>query len=703
MKHVQVATWLIFFAVSGCHCNPNASSLPCASDSHCPTPLVCRDRVCSTRETPTSVACASDPFLPGCPCSASGETRTCFPFEQGTAGVGDCLPGNQVCRGGLWGSCEGGVGAALEGCDGRDNDCDGALDEGVVNQCGNCSLTCEAARIGPADLDPGAEGAVGVEKITDGSLTLSTTTISAPYLWAANDGEQTVSKVDVMTGREVARFVSAPPQGSSNRPSRTAVDLLGDAYVVNRAHSVQGSITKFAASRDRCTDRNHNGRIETSTDANNDGWIGAGEIMPWGADECMSWNVTLGAYGALPRSIAVGPGNETSPEGVVWVGTFFNRADTGDGSVYALKPRDGSPAGPPIGLPFDIHSYGAAIDCRGLLWIQNALTGDLVAVDTAHHRIVTGAGAPDGHIRRPQGPNGCSAGYGITVDGKGHVWVAGYSCQDVWRYRPGREDPTAGAWDRVDLAGYERTIGVAADLEGRVWVSHLRTAAQGGGMLSVVDSNATPPRLERTVRLADPAGTVADSPMGVGIDPFGRVWAITRGNSCRSPAGDVVGCAVRYDPATRAIDMHPVGDAPYTYSDFLGFVARNFSARQGFYRQTISTCDGPVERWGELSLDAEIAPGGEISVRARNAPTQAALSSAVFSGWIRWSGDPISLHTLLSALGDASGRFLEVEMRLALSNDTPPTPGSTSLCPAAAAPPHLRGLEVFADCELTID
>jgi hypothetical protein len=62
-------------------------------------------------------------------CSAcqDGETRACG------SDTGECSFGLQTCSGTSWGECEGGVGATREICDdGKDNNCDGSVDEGCV-------------------------------------------------------------------------------------------------------------------------------------------------------------------------------------------------------------------------------------------------------------------------------------------------------------------------------------------------------------------------------------------------------------------------------------------------------------------------------------------------------------------------------------------------------------------------------------------
>ncbi|PKN31469.1 MAG: hypothetical protein CVU63_23770, partial [Deltaproteobacteria bacterium HGW-Deltaproteobacteria-20] len=94
---------------------------------------------------------------------------------------GQCTPGQTLCSGGRE-QCQNQVGPVVEICDGLDNDCDGASDEGFnlqidVNHCGVCNYSCAAnapanmrstgcasgtcsyvCRTGFYDLDPGAPG-----------------------------------------------------------------------------------------------------------------------------------------------------------------------------------------------------------------------------------------------------------------------------------------------------------------------------------------------------------------------------------------------------------------------------------------------------------------------------------------------------------------------------------------------------------------
>jgi len=76
----------------------------------------------------------------GCECTP-GDWRACWPGAETQRHVGACSDGMQHCtHEGRWSACEGATlpAAAETTCDGRDEDCDGEVDEELRNACGGC-------------------------------------------------------------------------------------------------------------------------------------------------------------------------------------------------------------------------------------------------------------------------------------------------------------------------------------------------------------------------------------------------------------------------------------------------------------------------------------------------------------------------------------------------------------------------------------
>lgn len=71
-------------------------------------------------------------------CQCMGDqTRECYTGPGGTQGVGICVAGRQQCVGGRWSACQGIVTMRVEACNGDDDDCDGRVDNlvGVGTRC----------------------------------------------------------------------------------------------------------------------------------------------------------------------------------------------------------------------------------------------------------------------------------------------------------------------------------------------------------------------------------------------------------------------------------------------------------------------------------------------------------------------------------------------------------------------------------------
>ncbi len=341
------------------------------------------------------------------------------------------------------------------------------------------------------------------------------------YVWIANSGENTVSKLDTRLMTEVGRYYTRPDKQGS--PSRTSVSIDGKAMVVaNR----QGGLTKIWARPEYCTDKNGNGKIDTSTGKNN--------VLPFEEDECIAWYTAFpGATTQRPVAWTSGVYNVDNCEyedQQIWTAASYgadpNNACSGAKgiTVYRVNGDTGmiddtiDLPNLPCGL---LGAYGAAVDNDNNAWFFVFGGGIIFRVD---HDTLAVEVVNKGF-------------YGITVDSKSRVWLDDGSRYDpmtkTWANQIGNLPPNGGS-------------GVAVDLKGRVW-----HATDGG--LGWLDSDTM--IVGGKVNIPNNGFS-----RGIGVDVDGYIWSV--------PLGGTV--AHRIDPDTFEIATYTGLNQPYTYSDMAG-------------------------------------------------------------------------------------------------------------------------------------
>ncbi len=469
--------------------------------------------------------------------------------------------------------------------------------------------------------------------------TLSTT---LPFIWVPNSNQGTVSKVNTATGRELARYRTCP-SNLTGQPSRTTVDLYGNCWVANRQI---GTVVKIGLLENgQFMDRNNNGKIETSRDLNGDGDIAGEEILPWGSDECVIWEVVVipGREGTFfpgqfthigsnpndqyyndywnpgPRSVAIDKTNN------LWVGTFNTRmfyyVEGSSGQI--LKSIDTSSV--------NHTAYGAVIDSNGIVWSSGGDKNHILRLDPT-----------TGTFTRIDIPHYT---YGLGLDKFGHLFVSGWQSSRLTRI-----NINTGAIEWTKPGIYE-SRGVASTDDSDVWV------ANSGPGTVVRFSN------DGEIKATIPVGT---TPTGVSIDNAGKVWVVNNGDEYIK----------RIDPATNTVDLAKriiTGTNHYGYSDMTGIVSRSTTTRIGTWNVIHNTKQFDSE-WGVVSWTAELPPATLAKVRAR--------SSNDRRNWSLWE----EIKNFDALRQTPPGRYLNVEVTLqTFSNSAIPilydlTVGAGSIC-----------------------
>jgi hypothetical protein len=487
----------------------------------------------------------------------------------------------------------------------------------------------------PSPSDPGAEG---LAANPDGQgVVVGADASDSGFAWIANSADPwpggsayesgTVSKLDLETGREVARYLVGRA-GQQNYPSGTAVDDRGDAYVACMAASATGLVVKIATDLANCTDRNGNGAIDTATSE---------EPLPAGEDECVLWDAEVGARWGAPRGVVVDLGGPDAEDGAPWVGVSSTM------SVVQLDPDDGEELRT---VTLGLSPLGLALDSEGAIWATGG--GPFI------QRIDPESGEADPLINASR-DCGWGAFQGVATDAEDRVWVS-TGTGSVCRY-----DPSAREWLLVDLgAAGVTTQAVAVDEDDTVWVAAQGPWSGSGaeGWVYGVDAEF----VDDVVSYA----TGGFSSIGVSVDARGGVWVVNQ------QSNDVS----RLEVATGVVESFDVGRQPLAYTDFIG-AQRRRAASTGTWSTTFEACPdgGGAEqpRWGNLVWHAVTPGDSRIELVARTAETEAGLATAhaVTVATLPRDPSPVDLGEVLDRAGVFASWYLELTAVLHARGETP--------------------------------
>jgi hypothetical protein len=339
------------------------------------------------------------------------------------------------------------------------------------------------------------------------------------YIWVANSGEGTISKVNTQTLLEEGRYRTRADSGGS--PSRTSVNLTGDVAVANR----NGGVTKVTAVDENC-DEMKNGQpgLQTST--------GKMDVLAWGQDDCIDWFTPVMNTSQRPLAWTSGVLNVSTCEvedQFLWT-TASNSSQPGSLHVMRLDGVDGS-----IDEDFALQEinpgyfggYGGAVDSENDYWfITYDSPRKLVEVDFEDLSYAT--------WDVPQSV--CS--YGFTVDSLDRPWIGAF-CDGSAMF-----DPETEQWTVLhDVLGY----GLQEDANKTMWLG-----------------TYSPPGLRainvETMEVGKWIMLPTNSARGVSVDFYGYVWFV-----------DMESSAWRVDTDAETWESYAGLNGPYTYSDMTGW------------------------------------------------------------------------------------------------------------------------------------
>lgn len=389
-----------------------------------------------------------------------------------------------------------------------------------------------------------AQVAVPETTFVAGTVRLSTPVIEVEELisqgrfvkhgFVPNSGEASVSKVDLTTYQEVARYYTAPrlydyyeeSPGSWVynddvdpyvwRTSRIAQDADGNAWVLNTGRdgtNLQGSAVRIQADTDGL-----------STTAN------TATPLIFGTDQAVQV-FEVGEPGDIPRAIAI------DANGYIWIG-FYN---TGELYKYVYDEITGILS--TVAGPFKPSSseriayYEMKIAPNGMFFISSRDAGSMGIWSfngTSFTRETT------------WNP------YSILIADDNTVYATAYSSQ-IW-IRDGSTSPAT--WSSKTITGSSQNRGMAFDGLGNIWIASTVNTSSG---TTIYSYNIASESAGDTYSL-----TSGTTPVGIGKDPAGNMWAV-----CRTDNNTLGGYIEGFAPETLVkVGAIQVGFRPYAYGDF---------------------------------------------------------------------------------------------------------------------------------------
>jgi streptogramin lyase len=543
--------------------------------------------------------------------------------------------------------CNDMVDCTIDECNFANGTC---LHRADLNRC-ECDPACHVESTGMGGRMFGDMGRMGVDYDgPSGGLILRANPRMSDYLWVPNGAESTLSKWDAVTEREIGRYRTGLASGECR-------GQLGGNMCNSLSRVVVDSVGNAVAANRAFGMQGTINKIAAEridcVDRNMNGMIetstGPMNVLPYGADECNIFTAEVGPVNAVLRSVTIDKGDEMFPEGYIWVGGCANTGQLqGGAGLWQLNPRTGATI---RHLDFPACAYGAVATPDGHLW-WHTLSNGITEVDPITGRVGT-------LQRSGEGAGGNGGSYGVAADADGRIWVS-RAYQDAYGY-----DPRMRQWTWANVQAHpdgrgQTALGITVDGNNHVWVAGATIAYEwdarafrAGGQIDMASITVH--------RYAMPPGFSSVSALGA--DRRGRIWMATS-----SP-----GPLAQLDPVMNTVRTFPGPNQVYTYSDFTGAVRRLVIGTGTYTENYDAGCD-PL--YADFRYTASTPMGTSLNFVLRTATTEAGLGAAtpVPLGVAPRDMSPIDVTARLLAAGVTPGRFARITVTFNPTNNPVQTP-----------------------------
>ena len=366
----------------------------------------------------------------------------------------------------------------------------------------------------PSGTDDGANDTESPADATGDAVPCSPESVRSTWIWARDDIDDTIVKVDTDRAEIIARY-AGPTSRDDAKNGRIGVSANGDA-----AYVYDGVAVVWRGDTKHCNESNDEPGTQTSA--------GPDDVLPWGADECVAWSATVDPDSEYRRAIAWEHGSWSQEtcrfEGAaLW--TTGNTAPPSSDFKEGLLRVDGETGEVLLSVPTFVRTGFQS-------GLQVAGDGGVFFVSPPHDPGSMDFVAPGAtevmtiaypYYLTPTVPDFTT----LAIDRHGIPWH-------------GRDADFARLNQATDqyesiqvLEEFQNMTGTAIDLSGLIWIADTPHGGAGPTTLWTLDPVAL--KLEQVATLNDAGGSLA-------IDQVGRVWTLGEAGLQRYDpvSGDIV-------------------------------------------------------------------------------------------------------------------------------------------------------------------